>query len=77
MQDELRNRIADQQGMRMYVLSMVTAIFLPLSFLTGLFGMNVGGLPGTDSPQAFTILIAGMLFLTIIMLIAMLWKKWL
>ena len=77
LQDELRNRIADQQGMRMYVLSMVTAIFLPLSFLTGLFGMNVGGLPGTDSPQAFTILIAGMLFLTIIMLIAMLWKKWL
>lgn len=36
LQVELRNRIAEQQGMRIYVLSLVTAIFLPLSFLTGI-----------------------------------------
>ena len=39
LQDELRNLIAEQQGMRMYVLSLVTAIFLPLSFLTGVLGI--------------------------------------
>jgi zinc transporter len=39
LQDELRNRIAEQQGMRMYVLFLVTAIFLPLSFLTGVLGI--------------------------------------
>lgn len=77
LQDEIRNRVADQQGMRMYVLSMVTAIFLPLSFLTGVFGMNVGGLPGTDSPTAFTLLMGSMGVLAIIMLIAMLWRRWL
>ncbi|MCW8109884.1 zinc transporter ZntB [Alteromonas ponticola] len=77
LQDELRNTIADRQGMRMYVLSMVTAIFLPLSFLTGVFGMNVGGLPGTDTPEAFAILITAMGGLTLVMLIAMLWKRWL
>lgn len=77
LQDELRNRIADQQGVRMYVLSMVTAIFLPLSFLTGVFGMNVGGLPGTESQDAFTMLMAGMGVLAVFMLIAMLWKRWL
>ncbi|WP_218311543.1 zinc transporter ZntB [Alteromonas antoniana] len=77
LQDELRNRIADQQGVRMYVLSMVTAIFLPLSFLTGVFGMNVGGLPGTDSQDAFTLLMGAMGVLAVFMLIAMLWKRWL
>ena len=61
----------------MYVLSMVTAIFLPLSFLTGVFGMNVGGLPGTESQDAFTLLMGSMGVLAVIMLIAMLWKRWL
>jgi len=26
---------------------------LPLGFLTGLFGINVGGLPGVEDPNAF------------------------
>ncbi|GAB5381925.1 MAG: zinc transporter ZntB [Aliiglaciecola sp.] len=76
LQDELRNRIAEQQGMRMYVLSLVTAIFLPLSFLTGVFGMNVAGLPGTENPDAFSYLATGMVGLAVAMFIAMLWKKW-
>ena len=76
LQDELRNRIAEQQGMRMYVLSLVTAIFLPLSFLTGVFGMNVAGLPGTQEPKAFLYLATAMLLLAIMLLISMLWKKW-
>lgn len=77
LQDELRNQIADQQGIRMYVLSMITAIFLPLSFLTGVFGMNVAGLPGTEAPDAFATLMIAMGGIAVIMLIAMLWKRWL
>lgn len=38
---------------RMYLLAIVSALFLPLTFLTGLFGINVGGLPGVDNPWAF------------------------
>ncbi|MCC2617588.1 zinc transporter ZntB [Aestuariibacter halophilus] len=77
LQDELRNRIAEQQGMRMYVLSLITAIFLPLSFLTGVFGMNVAGLPGTEDPQAFTHLAMFMAGAAAVMLVGMLWKRWL
>lgn len=76
LQDELRNRIAEQQGVRMYVLSLVTAVFLPLSFLTGVFGMNVAGLPGTEDPQAFLYLVSAMLVLAIGLLVGMSWKKW-
>ncbi|XOV79610.1 MAG: zinc transporter ZntB [Aestuariibacter sp.] len=77
LQDEMRNQIAEQQGMRMYVLSLVTAIFLPLSFLTGVFGMNVAGLPGLETPSAFTYLASAMGGLAVIILLAMIWRKWL
>jgi zinc transporter len=41
-QEELLSRLSDQMNTRMYVLSVVAAIFLPLGFLTGLLGINVG-----------------------------------
>jgi zinc transporter len=61
---------------RMYVLSVVAAIFLPLGFLTGLLGINVGGIPGAEYPWAFLLFI---LFLVGIVAVQMLWfkhKKW-
>ncbi|RRJ83808.1 zinc transporter ZntB [Aestuariirhabdus litorea] len=61
--EELNNRITEHMNNRMYVLSIVAAIFLPLGFLTGLLGINVGGIPGADNPYSF---IAFCLFLTII-----------
>ncbi|MFC1237514.1 zinc transporter ZntB [Vibrio sp. F74] len=54
-QEELSNRLAEQMNNRMYVLSIVAAIFLPLGFLTGLFGVNVGGIPGAESSDSFAI----------------------
>jgi zinc transporter len=43
---------------RLYTLSIIAAIFLPLGFLTGLFGVNVGGIPGTESSWGFLIVCA-------------------
>ena len=37
---------AYKQGQNSYVLSIIAAIFLPLGFLTGLFGVNVASIPG-------------------------------
>lgn len=53
IQDELATRLAEQLNQRMYVLSIVAAVFLPLGFLTGLLGINVGGIPGAETPWAF------------------------
>ena len=39
----------------MLLLSIVAAVFLPLSFLTGLLGINVGGIPGAETSSAFWI----------------------
>lgn len=60
LQEELMNRVAQEQNSRMYVLSVIAAIFLPISFVTGLFGMNVGGLPGVESPAGFLAVSLGM-----------------
>lgn len=40
-----------------YMLTIVAGIFLPLSFITGLLGINVGGMPGMEHPLAFWIVV--------------------
>jgi zinc transporter len=73
---ELQNRIADQQNSRTYLLSIVATIFLPLSFLTGVFGMNVAGLPGLEHPDAFNILTLSMVVIAAGIIGYIWWKKW-
>lgn len=55
LKDDIANRLNETLNSNLYVLSIVAAIFLPLSFLTGLLGINVGGMPGVDDGDAFWI----------------------
>lgn len=66
VKDELANILADKLNKNMYVLSVIAAIFLPLGFLTGLLGINIGGIPGADNGHAFLIFCG---ILTVIVLI--------
>jgi zinc transporter len=54
--EELQARTDELANRRLYVLSQVTALFLPLSFLTGLLGVNVGGVPARDLSWGFWVL---------------------
>ena len=56
VQDQVDTQRAGALSRNSYVLSVVAAIFLPLGFVTGLFGVNVAGMPGTTEPLAFWIL---------------------
>ena len=76
-QEEMLSSLAHEQNSKMYLLSIVAAIFLPLSFLTGVFGMNVAGLPGLENPASFWILAASMLAIGLGILLLFRWKKWL
>lgn len=51
--DELANRISERMDRTMYILSLVTLIFLPLTVISGMLGMNVGGVPGEKAEWAF------------------------
>lgn len=45
LQDDIRARAAANSQRTQYVLAVVAAIFLPLTFITGLLGINVGDIP--------------------------------
>jgi zinc transporter len=70
LQEQLFSEHNERLNQRMYMLAIVTTVFLPLSFLTGLLGINVGGIPGAESPYGF------MIFLTITVLVGG-WVMWL
>jgi zinc transporter len=53
LQEELAARLAESTGRNLYVLSILTAVLLPMTLVTGVFGMNVAGLPGMETPAAF------------------------
>lgn len=76
-QEELIAHLAQEQNTRMYILSLIAAIFLPLSFITGLLGMNVAGLPGTEDPRAFMLLLGAMLAGGVGIVLLFRWRRWL
>lgn len=53
MHEALTDLRAEQIDQRALIISVVAMIFLPLTFLTGLLGMNVKGIPYADRPWAF------------------------
>ena len=53
VQDQIMDMRAEASNRQMLVLSVVAAIFLPLGLITGLLGINVGGMPGSNDPNAF------------------------
>ncbi len=77
LQEEMLALMAQEQNTRMYVLSVVAAVFLPLTFITGLLGMNVGGLPGLENPNGFVVSAVTMVVSAIVLLVFFRWKKWL
>ncbi|MDD2056144.1 zinc transporter ZntB [Pseudomonas sp. GD03860] len=52
LESEDRRR-AERMNRTMYRFGIITCIFLPMSFVTGLLGINVGGIPGAESPYGF------------------------
>lgn len=76
-QEEILNIIAQDQNAKIYLLSIVAAVFLPLSFLTGLMGMNVAGLPGTVDKASFDIIVGIMIGVAALILGYLRYRKWL
>ncbi|WP_227815260.1 zinc transporter ZntB [Nitrogeniibacter aestuarii] len=56
--EQIMDMRAETMNRSMYALAIITAIFLPLGLLTGLLGINVGGIPGASDPDAFWVVCA-------------------
>jgi zinc transporter len=51
LREELDIQEAQRTNQNLYILSIITALMLPATLVTGLFGMNTGGLPFADTPH--------------------------
>lgn len=77
IQDELTNRISHRMEKTMYTLTVVATIMLPLGFLTGLLGINVGGIPGAETPWAFWAVCGGLAALSVVEILFLRRLRWL
>ena len=57
VQDETSARVAQENNQTLYVLTMVTVLALPINLISGLFGMNVGGLPLLAHPHGVWVVV--------------------
>ena len=53
LQEEIVSRTGEATNLNLYIVSFLTAIFLPITLVTGIFGMNVAGLPWVEEEGGF------------------------
>ena len=76
LHEELTDLRAEKMDARSLQIAIVAMIFLPLTFITGLLGMNVEGIPWAHQPWAFW----GVVALCVVIGIAVsgwfIWRRW-
>ncbi|MEM9599914.1 MAG: zinc transporter ZntB [Pseudomonadota bacterium] len=77
VKDQLTDIRAEQMNQNMMILSVVAAIFLPLGLISGMMGINVGGIPWVDNPHGFGIVTGLIILVGLIQLIVFRLAKWL
>lgn len=77
LQEQMIEERAERMNQRLFVLAIISSVFLPLGFVTGLFGVNLGGIPGASDPLGFATLCVVMLTLTGLLLILFRRMRWL
>jgi Mg2+ and Co2+ transporter CorA len=57
LQEEITTKLATESNAYLQGISILTALFLPPTFIVGVFGMNTGGLPLTGTPEGFILVL--------------------
>lgn len=58
------------------VLTVISTVFVPLTFIVGLYGMNFRRMPELDHPYSYPIILVSMLLIAVFMLFYFRRKKW-
>ncbi len=75
-QEELDSKTSINISQTMYIMSIVMVIFTPLTFITGLLGANIGGIPFADHPGGFWIISAFLVIVAGLQLTLLKKMKW-
>ncbi|MCP8311053.1 MAG: magnesium/cobalt transporter CorA [Candidatus Methylarchaceae archaeon HK01M] len=77
MLDIYLSSISNRMNEVMKVLTVIATIFIPLTLIASIYGMNFTYMPELESPWGYPIVLVGMLFIVTLMLIYFKRKKWL
>ncbi len=77
LHEQLTDLRGEQMENRSLLISIVAFIFLPLTFVTGLLGMNVEGIPYAKEPWAFWGVVAFCVLIGALVLGWFMWRHWL
>jgi zinc transporter len=77
LHEQITDLRGEQMESRSLFISVVAFIFLPLTFITGLLGMNVEGIPYAKEPWAFAAVVGLCVVLGAAVLAWFMWRHWL
>lgn len=76
VRDEMQSARDERLNRNLYLLSILSAVFLPLGFLTGLFGINLAGMPGAEWPLAFWVFTGALCVIGALQLVVLRRMRW-
>jgi zinc transporter len=74
---EIDRRNSERLNRSTYLLTVIAGVFLPLSLITGLLGINVAGIPLAEVPWAFAAVCALLVILAVAEFALLRWLRWL
>ncbi|RKQ72102.1 zinc transporter [Litorimonas taeanensis] len=77
VKDQLSDMRAEEMNRNMMLLSVVAAIFLPLGLISGMMGINVGGMPWVENAMGFWYVTAIVVIIGLVQLLIFRLVKWL
>ena len=75
--EQIIDERSEQMNHTMLLLAAVTVVFMPLTLITGALGMNVSGIPLSDSPHSFFAVCFGLVALSLVIIWWMRKRHWL
>ncbi len=67
--DQIMFKRSENINRYMLTMAAIAVVFLPLTFITGLLGINVAGIPGSQDPVAFTVVSAILIALGVVLFV--------
>ena len=64
LQEELTATVEEQTNRTLFILTLVTVLALPINVVTGLLGMNVGGIPLQQHSNGFAWVVSSLTLIT-------------
>ena len=76
LSNEINSKVTGKVNRNLYIISIISVIFLPLSFITGLLGINVGGIPAAQSESGFLYVSLIIVVLLAVQMLILKWFRW-